>query len=105
MTVLETVKMGMTPPLKSTVYDDTLAQLIEASLLEMYLAGVQDFRSEMAARSELAAENSLLAQACIFYCKANGFDDDGPRYQAAFDRLKVCLAVSAKFGGEKGAAK
>lgn len=45
----------------------------------------------------------LIFRAVIFYCKAHfGFDKDGARYEAAFDKLAAALALTGEYNGISG---
>lgn len=45
----------------------------------------------------------LIFRAVIFYCKAHfGFDKDGARYEAAFDKLAAALALTGEYNGLAG---
>lgn len=40
----------------------------------------------------------LIFRAVIFYCKAHfGFDKDGSRYEAAFDKLAAAMSLTAEY--------
>lgn len=48
-------------------------------------------------------KDPLIFRAVIFYCKAHfGFDKDGARYEAAFDKLAAALALTGEYNGLAG---
>lgn len=45
----------------------------------------------------------LIFRAVIFYCKAHfGFDKDGARYDAAFDKLAAALSLTGEYNSPAG---
>ena len=82
---------------KSTAFDGEIADLIRAAREDLALGGVLPER----ARDEA---DPLIKRAIMTYIKAEfGLDnDDADRYRAAYDRLKVALAMASDYvvGGE-----
>lgn len=83
--------------LTSTDLDEEIADLIRAAREDLALGGVLPER----ARDE---EDPLIKRALTSYIKAEfGLDnDDADKYRAAYDRLKVSLALASDYvgGGE-----
>lgn len=84
---LEKVKLNLR--ISSDIFDEAeLLPLIDAALAELSRRG--------AVRQP--ADDPLIFRAVIFYCKAHfGFDKDGARYEAAFDKLADALALSGEY--------
>ena len=78
--------------ISSDVFDEAEIQpLIEAALAELRRRGVIN----------QPAEDPLIFRAAVFYCKAHfGFDKDGTRYEAAFDKLADALALSGEYNNK-----
>ena len=84
---LDKVKLNLR--ISSDVFDEAEIQpLIDAALAELRRRGVVN----------QPADDPLIFRAVIFYCKAHfGFDKDGTRYEAAFDKLADALALSGEY--------
>ena len=82
---------------KSTAFDGEIADLIRAAREDLVLAGVLPERT----RDE---EDPLIKRALASYVRAEfGLDnEDADQYRAAYQRLKVSLAMSSDYvgGGE-----
>ncbi len=78
--------------ISSDVFDNAeIEPLIEAALAELRRRGVIN----------QPAEDPLIFRAVVFYCKAHfGFDKDGTRYEAAFDKLADALALSGDYNNK-----
>lgn len=78
--------------ISSDVFDEAEIQpLIDAALAELLRRGVIN----------QPAEDPLIFRAVVFYCKAHfGFDKDGSRYEAAFDKLADALALSGEYNNK-----
>ena len=78
--------------ISSDVFDTAeIEPLIEAALSELRRRGVIN----------QPAEDPLIFRAVVFYCKAHfGFDKDGTRYEAAFDKLADALALSGEYNNK-----
>ena len=78
--------------ISSDVFDNAeIEPLIEAALSELRRRGVIN----------QPAEDPLIFRAVVFYCKAHfGFDKDGTRYEAAFDKLADALALSGEYNNK-----
>ena len=87
---LDKVKLNLR--ISSDVFDEAEIQpLIDAALSELRRRGVIN----------QPAEDPLIFRAVIFYCKAHfGFDKDGTRYEAAFDKLADALALSGEYNNK-----
>ena len=94
MALLDSVKNGMTPPIKTSAYDDSITMLIQACLRDLYNGGLKKFYE-----NPDDIDDAMLVQACILYCKANGYDDDGARYAQSYELFKNSLAMTGKYGG------
>ena len=78
--------------ISSDVFDEAeIPPLIDAALAELRRRGVIN----------QPAEDPLIFRAVVFYCKAHcGFDKDGTRYEAAFDKLADALALSGDYNNK-----
>lgn len=78
--------------ISSDVFDNAeIEPLIEAALSELRRRGVIN----------QPAEDPLIFRAVVFYCKAHfGFDKDGTRYEAAFEKLADALALSGEYNNK-----
>ena len=78
--------------ISSDVFDNAeIEPLIDAALAELRRRGVIN----------QPAEDPLIFRAVVFYCKAHfGFDKDGTRYEAAFDKLADALALSGEYNNK-----
>ena len=78
--------------ISSDVFDNAeIEPLIEAALAELRRRGVIN----------QPAEDPLIFRAVVFYCKAHfGFDKDGTRYEAAFEKLADALALSGEYNNK-----
>ena len=78
--------------ISSDVFDNAeIEPLIDAALAELRRRGVIN----------QPAEDPLIFRAVVFYCKAHfGFDKDGSRYEAAFDKLADALALSGEYNNK-----
>ena len=87
---LDKVKLNLR--ISSDVFDNAEIQpLIDAALAELRRRGVIN----------QPAEDPLIFRAVVFYCKAHfGFDKDGTRYEAAFDKLADALALSGEYNNK-----
>lgn len=87
---LDKVKLNLR--ISSDVFDEAEIQpLIDAALKELERRGVVN----------QPAEDPLIFRAVVFYCKAHfGFDKDGTRYEAAFDKLADALALSGEYNNK-----
>ena len=87
---LDKVKLNLR--ISSDVFDEAEIQpLIDAALSELRRRGVIN----------QPAEDPLIFRAVVFYCKAHfGFDKDGTRYEAAFDKLADALALSGEYNNK-----
>lgn len=87
---LDKVKLNLR--ISSDVFDEAEIQpLIDAALAELRRRGVIN----------QPAEDPLIFRAVVFYCKAHfGFDKDGSRYEAAFDKLADALALSGEYNNK-----
>lgn len=87
---LDKVKLNLR--ISSDVFDEAEIQpLIDAALKELERRGVVN----------QPAEDPLIFRAVVFYCKAHfGFDKDGSRYEAAFDKLADALALSGEYNNK-----
>ena len=87
---LDKVKLNLR--ISSDVFDEAEIQpLIDAALKELKRRGVVN----------QPAEDPLIFRAVVFYCKAHfGFDKDGSRYEAAFDKLADALALSGEYNNK-----
>lgn len=66
-------------------FDEEIGQVMEACLLDLHNAGVDDLRMT----------NPLIQQAVKLYCKAQfGFGDDNNKFACAYECLKCSLALS-----------
>ena len=70
--------------------DDEVEQTIAASILDMQNAGVKNTNKE----------DPLIQQAIKLYCKGqSGYDPDAPKFQVAYEPLKMALALSRDYNG------
>lgn len=100
MQLLEQVKKGFTPPIKSPAYDSPISGLINACINDLYLAGVNKFKNENIGPSS-ENDDQMLVHACVLFCKANGYDDDASRYSVSYELFKNSLAISAEYSEVK----
>ena len=89
---IEIAKDKTTLRISSNVFDEAEIQpLIDAALKELKRRGVVN----------QPADDPLIFRAVVFYCKAHfGFDKDGTRYEAAFDKLADALALSGEYNNK-----
>lgn len=81
--MLEKVKTALR--IKTTAYDNELADLILAAALDLAVAGVVDFNTENA--------DPLLTKAIITYCKMSfGLPEDYDRLKRSYDEQKAQLS-------------
>lgn len=70
-------------------FDSELLSIINACYQDLIVSGVKIDRENI---------EPLIAQAVIFYCKANfGFRDDSEKYKLRYEQLKVSLSLSSKY--------
>lgn len=74
--------------IKSNAFDEgELGPLIQAALRDLRRVGVRTPEGD-----------PLVVQAVVLYCKANfGFDQTGPRFQAAYEALRDSMALSGDY--------
>ena len=81
--MLEMVKLALR--LKSPAFDTELNALIETAVAELRAAGVS---------ASAMSHDPRMQQAVILYCKANfGESDKAERFQTAFERLRIAMAL------------
>jgi hypothetical protein len=81
--MLEKIKLAI--PIKSSVYDQEILDLIEACKIDLMLGGV----------NPIEEDNPIIIQAIKFYCKANfGKDPNSERFKDAYEKLKIVLGLA-----------
>ena len=87
-TLLATVKQAMR--ISTNAYDDSITQLINASIKDIGIVGVS---------FESSTTDSLLIQAVITYCRLNfGTPSDYDRLKASYDEQKAQLISNSEYG-------
>lgn len=67
-------------------FDNELLSIIDACFQDLSVSGVNPDRESV---------EPLIAQAVVFYCKANfGFREDSEKYKKRYDDLKTLLSLS-----------
>lgn len=85
MTILEHVKMALR--ITSTAYDGELTGLINAAVIDLGIAGVNESRNTL--------DDPIIIQALTTYCKMNfGTVDDYNRLKASYDEQKAQLSMA-----------
>ena len=88
LTLLEKVKQAMR--ISTNAYDDSITQLINASVKDIGIVGVS---------FETTTTDFLLIQAVITYCRMNfGTPPDYDRLKASFDEQKAQLISCTGYG-------
>ena len=88
LTLLEKVKQAMR--ISTNAYDDSITQLINASVKDIGIVGVS---------FETTTTDSLLIQAVITYCRLNfGTPSDYDRLKASYDEQKAQLISCTGYG-------
>ena len=86
MTTLDKVKMGLR--IKTTAYDEELADLIKAAQLDLGIAGVE-------VPSTL---DEIVTRAIITYCKMSfGLPEDYDRLKKSYDEQKAQLVTATGY--------
>ena len=86
MAILDKVKMGLR--IKTTAYDEELADLITAAQLDLGIAGVE-------APSTL---DEIVTRAIITYCKMSfGLPEDYDRLKKSYDEQKAQLVTATGY--------
>ena len=86
MATLDKVKMGLR--IKTTAYDEELADLIEAAQLDMGIAGVV----------VPSALDEIVTRAIITYCKMSfGLPEDYDRLKKSYDEQKAQLVTATGY--------
>ena len=86
MTTLDKVKMGLR--IKTTAYDEELADLIKAAQLDLGIAGVE-------VPSTL---DEIVTRAIITYCKMSfGLPEDYDRLKRSYDEQKAQLVTATGY--------
>lgn len=69
-------------------FDSEILSIIDACFQDLSVSGVNPDRESV---------ESLVANAVVFYCKANfGFREDSEKYKKRYDDLKISLSLSTK---------
>ena len=91
--MLDKVKVSLRISKNNTAYDDEIKGLIRTCKKELEMSGIVSFRINEA--------DSLIAQAIIYYCKANfGYDNpDSEKYFKSYEDLKKLLCLNYKNNG------
>ena len=88
LTLIEKVKQAMR--ISTNAYDDSITQLINASIKDIGIVGVS---------FESTTTDSLLIQAVITYCRLNfGTPSDYDRLKASYDEQKAQLISCTGYG-------
>lgn len=67
-------------------FDNELLNIIDACFQDLSVSGINPDRESV---------ESLIANAIVFYCKANfGFREDSEKYKKRYDDLKTSLSLS-----------
>lgn len=86
MAVLDVMKLSLR--IKSDAYDIEVQDLIDACLIDLNIAGVD----------EVDPEDALTMQAIKIYCKANfGYDEQADRFRDAYESLKKVMALAREY--------
>lgn len=86
--MLEKVKLALR--IKTTAYDNELADLILAAGIDLAIAGVLDF--------DTATADPILTKAIITYCKMNfGIPEDYDRLKKSYDEQKAQLVTATGY--------
>lgn len=87
MTLLEEVKICLR--VRSNTFD-------EAEILPILNAFEEDLK--LAGVGQVNLEDPLIRRAAVLYAKAQfGWNDDGERWQRAYDSLKISLALAGDY--------
>lgn len=82
--------------MKSRTFDDEVQGTIDACKADLRMKGV---KSPDLARTVRKPSDPLIRRAIILYAKAEfNFEDQGERYQKAYDSLKCALMLSGDYG-------
>ena len=82
--------------IKSRAFDDEVQGIIDACKADLKLAGV---KSPDLARTVSKPSDPLIRRAIILYAKAAfNFEDQGERYQKAYDSLKCSFMLAGDYG-------
>lgn len=86
--MLEKVKLALR--IKTTAYDNELADLILAARIDLAIAGVLNF--------DTANADPILTKAIITYCKMNfGIPEDYDRLKKSYDEQKAQLVTATGY--------
>ena len=104
--LLDTVKLAI--PVSTTHYDALIAQLIEAAVEDLRIAGIPasgvDITTAISGSTVVVTDTStitdpLLIRAICAYVRAHfGSPDDYDRLKAAYDENKAQLQTSSDYG-------
>lgn len=92
MSMLDKAKLALRISAINTAYDTEVQDLIDASKMDLSLAGVM----------VIDEEDPLISRAICAYCKANfGWDNsDSEKLQNAFESIKNRLTMAADYNTE-----
>lgn len=86
MTVMELVKMALR--VSTDAFDGELEELIQAALLDLWIAGVE--------RDDLT--DPLVRRAVVTYCRMNfGEPDEYERLKASYDEQKAQMSMATGY--------
>lgn len=91
MALIDDIKLALR--IKNTAFDSEITDLINASKIDLSIAGVE----------VVDETDAVTKQAIKLYCKASfGYDDNSEKFMKAYEGLKISMALCGDYKESDG---